>query len=234
MSDFVKNIKNKLSAKEDILIDEVKKGNVENVRMILTESPDIVNITSESGATPLLYAIQNSNFQIVELLLSKGADINKRSATGASPLLFAIQKGRNAIVNALIENGADINERHIQNGSTPLLIAAQHGHIDIVKQLVRSGAIVNKANNHGVTPMHVAVKNEHNDIVIYLIENGARRRKSTQSGISPVKIAKDKKDYVMASLLHKWKFMEIDKSKNSTTAAKIPKNNSPFIFMEGI
>lgn len=237
MTDFVKAItqklKNNWSKREGILIEEVKRNSVDNVRLILAEAPECVNINSESGATPLLYAIQNNNLQMVELLLSKDADVHMQSVTGAVPILFAAQKGRTAIVKALLDNGANVNEVHAENASTPLIIAAQNGHLDIVRLLVDRGAMVNKANKFGVTPMHVAVKNEYNEIVIYLIEHGARRSKISENGHSPVSIANGKNSHVMKGLLHKWKFME-DKKGSKLPVSQMAKNNSTHNFMEGI
>ncbi len=74
------------------LIEAVKQGDRERVRAILDSDDGLANQSDESGATPLHYAALNGNRQIVQLLVERGADINRTdSQSGATPSGWAIE-----------------------------------------------------------------------------------------------------------------------------------------------
>jgi ankyrin repeat protein len=74
------------------LIEAVKRGDRESVRAILESDDRLANQRDESGATPLHYATLNGHRQIVQLLLERGADINRTdSQFGATPAGWAIE-----------------------------------------------------------------------------------------------------------------------------------------------
>jgi len=74
------------------MIEAVKQGDRESVRVILESDGRLANQRDESGATPLHYATLNGHRQIVQLLLERGADINSTdSQFGATPAGRAIE-----------------------------------------------------------------------------------------------------------------------------------------------
>ncbi len=74
------------------MIEAVKQGDRESVRVILESDGRLANQRDESGATPLHYATLNGHRQIVQLLLERGADINSTdSQFGATPSGWAIE-----------------------------------------------------------------------------------------------------------------------------------------------
>jgi hypothetical protein len=76
----------------EIMIEAVKRGDLESVRAILSSDDRLANQRDESGATPLHYATLNGHRPIVQLLLERGADINsKDSQFGATPAGWAIE-----------------------------------------------------------------------------------------------------------------------------------------------
>jgi len=52
--------------------------------------------------------VRNANYDVVELLLEKGADINKENNNGDTPLIHAINSGDIDMVQLLLEH-PDIN-----------------------------------------------------------------------------------------------------------------------------
>jgi uncharacterized protein len=65
--------------------------------------------------------------RIVELLVAKGADVNRRMADGRTPLFAAAEAGNVRLINVLIDKGARVNEQIIDD--TPLNAAENNGHI---------------------------------------------------------------------------------------------------------
>ncbi len=65
-----------------------------------------VNIRSEDGFTPLMYAVAKGNAEVVREVLSGGADINLQSNTGWTALMFAA-KDQPTLIETLVGAGAD-------------------------------------------------------------------------------------------------------------------------------
>jgi ankyrin repeat protein len=75
----------------------------------------------------LHFAAEHGHWEITELLIAKGADVNaKESGLGTDPLHRAAFRGHEAIVELLIAEGADVNAKIKLGGlkgQTPLDIA---------------------------------------------------------------------------------------------------------------
>jgi tetratricopeptide (TPR) repeat protein len=104
---------------------------------------------------------------VVELLLSKGADVNAKSASGKTPLFNAMQKDT---AELLLGSGAEVNARD-GSGCTPLFEAASEGCLDIVELFLSKGADVNVRSNSGETPLFRASRSK--GIAELLLSRGA-------------------------------------------------------------
>ena len=70
------------------------------------------DLTIEQGGLTLLHAAaEGGSVPIVETLLSKGLDVNRRDANGWTPLLFAVDARRPAVIDLLLARGADKHAR---------------------------------------------------------------------------------------------------------------------------
>lgn len=88
-----------------------QKGLKKVVIELLKNGIDI-NLLSENqfGVTPLQDASMEGQVEIVKLLISKGADVNRKSKLGFTPLDDALQKKHTDILNLLKKNGAKTNK----------------------------------------------------------------------------------------------------------------------------
>lgn len=130
--------------------------------------------TDSYGRTPLSWAAQRGNENVVKLLIENGADINsKATATfinGCTPLWFAAQNGHTAAVKMLLaEDGIELDSK-ILDGQTPLSRAARNGHAAVVKLLLMKGADYSSNDNEGRTPLNWAAKNRHKDVVEAIVK----------------------------------------------------------------
>src|SRR6266576_2594747 len=145
-----------------------------------------VNYTLLDSQLTLLYiAAANGLAKVTELLIKKGADVNKANQYGWAPLHCAAADGRTEIVKALIEKGANVSAVH-QNGTTPLHHAAAEGHTEIVKALIEKGANVNAAGEDKWTPLHHAAAEGHTEVVKTLIEKGANVNAAEEDKWTPL------------------------------------------------
>ena len=84
-------------------------------RGILRENPHMdVNMfmnTSKNNlnSSPLQFAAQNGQTELVQELIARGADVNYQNARGYTPLIYATRAGHLDSMKAIVEAGADYN-----------------------------------------------------------------------------------------------------------------------------
>ena len=111
------------------LLDAVRSGNAERVQAVLKRSDrDELETRAPDGSTPLIFAAFYGNHDIVQALLSHGANPNARDNSGITALTRASVKGHTAIVDMLLDAGADIDAQD-NRGATALMGAAARGHL---------------------------------------------------------------------------------------------------------
>ena len=104
----------------------------------------------------------------MELLLTKGAEVNCRNKDGETPLRLAI--GDRQKVKLLLANGASVTTRD-KGGDTPLHVAARIiGRKDVVELLLAKNADIHAKNKHGDTPLHEAAHSGRKDVVALTLD----------------------------------------------------------------
>jgi len=75
--------------------------------------------------------------EIVELLITKGADVNAK-AYGGTPLHLAAIRGHKEIAELLIDNGADLNAQDVAS-RTPLDVVIEYKQTETADLLRKHG-----------------------------------------------------------------------------------------------
>ncbi|MBP0031512.1 ankyrin repeat domain-containing protein [Roseofilum sp. Guam] len=138
-----------------------------------------VNIRDEFGRTPLYWATQLRNEDVIKILLEYGADVNIFNYSNSmNPLFNVIQqrnkKKNNKIIKTLLSYNAELNIKNDQ-GLTPLHFAlSQKCEPEIIKVLVSCGADINQINPHGYSPLDIAVTYNDKDLVEFFLSHGAK------------------------------------------------------------
>jgi ankyrin repeat protein len=154
-----------------------RSGNVEAAKLLLKAGAK-VDVREKFGEqTPLMWAVARRHPAMVELLISKGADVNARSAVrdykrvataesraatrdrgGLTPLMYAARGNCRECVELLLKNKADVNLPD-PSDVPPLSIAMMNSNWDIAKRLIEAGADVNQWDINGNSPLAVAIGN---------------------------------------------------------------------------
>jgi len=114
-------------------------GHTELVKMLLDKgaNPNIA-ANNQFKVTPLHSACAISNYDIAEILIKNGANVNAKQMQNVTPLHSAAHNGQSKLVNLLIENGADINSK-MENGQTPLFMATEKEFKETIELLKKNG-----------------------------------------------------------------------------------------------
>ena len=159
----------------------VRLGYADAVRVLLGNG--------SAGPRLLELAVLKGQAGVVDLLVSRGADVNARFESGSSPLGDAALKGRNEVVTLLIEKGARVNGRD-GHGATPLQDAALNGQQETVRLLLARGAEINaRETETGSTALYEAAAFGRSGVVGVLLDAGADPNICNKDGISPLRAA---------------------------------------------
>lgn len=155
--------------------DLLENNDLEGARVALIANHKLINELDENEESPLYYAASNCDVEMIELLLSFGADINfaTKKKSFKTPLFAAIKYQEDTkVAEFLIKNGANLSTKN-WHGQSPLHHSVFNGRVDFVELLIKYGANVNEVDHYGFTPLHLATDNEY-ELVKILLSNGSR------------------------------------------------------------
>lgn len=133
----------------------IKEPSPKAARALIDWSKTNLNLLNSKGESPLMMAAIKGQYELADILVQKGADVNK---TGWTPLHYAAssnQNGQVKIIQLLLENSAYIDAES-PNGTTPLMMASMYGSEEAVQLLLDEGADPNLKNQQGLTAIQFA------------------------------------------------------------------------------
>lgn len=173
------------------------------VRFLLEHGAN-VNLATKRGRTALLIAaMSDKSYDIVKLLIDKGADVKAVDFLHTTPLRGAVLGNDTRTIRLLIDAGVDVNAADLP-GISPLMIAAGwNGNVEATKALLAKGANVNAvsrpvmglpakngASEFGsLTALTMAAAFGPPDLVRTLIDAGADVNARDVRGMSPLMLA---------------------------------------------
>ncbi|OMJ78777.1 hypothetical protein SteCoe_21351 [Stentor coeruleus] len=127
----------------------------EALDFILERLPEQLFHKNSKLMSLLHIAAENSNFEIIEMLLARGLDINMESLNG-TPLELAVMWKKMDVAKFLLERGADPNGSKGKYFPPPLVMAASMENVQGVELLLSHGADVSLTSHDKVTALEVA------------------------------------------------------------------------------
>jgi ankyrin repeat protein len=159
------------------------------------------NIHAENiqGQTPLHLVSQGvprnwlvvCESDVVQLLLSRGADVNARDRNQATPLLSASFHLRSQVAKALLQSGADVSAVDI-HGRNALHLISQNPQPDkdfftgLGISLLERGVDMNGRDDKDRTPLHFACYHGQVDVAEALLDYGAQVNATDVQGHTPL------------------------------------------------
>ncbi|XP_048248982.1 serine/threonine-protein phosphatase 6 regulatory ankyrin repeat subunit B-like isoform X2 [Haliotis rufescens] len=159
-------------------------GNTAIVQYLV--SPSNVNTRGQYGLTPVMMAAFEGHQSVLDLLVSKDADLTLVDNNGDSLLHNACYGGNTAIVQYLVSQ-SNINTRG-QNGWTPVMMAAFKGHQSVFDLLVSKKADLTLVDKKGNSLLLIACEGGNTAIVQYLV-SPSNVNTRVRNGWTPVMMA---------------------------------------------
>ncbi len=130
------------------------------------------DVSAEAKGESLLWRFTGRP-DVLEFLLERGLDVNKRALDKDTPLIVAAGYGTPEAVAFLLSKGARVNDAN-ESGRTALHNACQYGRkTEIVDILLRHNADPNLKTKKGATPLMLASWQGKTDAVALLLGRGA-------------------------------------------------------------
>lgn len=149
---------------------QVEVGNVAQVREWLDAGLD-PNFLADRIGTGLMIAAWNGDIRMMELLVARGADVNKPSSTGERALMHAAWRGQLEAIRWLLARGARVNGDPMQWSALHYAVFA--GRAEAAALLLEKGADINARSSNGSSVIMMAVYEGHDQLVKQLIAKGA-------------------------------------------------------------
>lgn len=183
--------------------DAVLAHDLDRVRQLLLENPDLVNVRTERGDTPLyIAAFRGYSKQLIPVLLQFGADPapapNDRRET---PLSIARELNMKQAAGLLLRAGAKDDDL---SWAAEFRYSTMKGDADVVAaQAAAHPAVVNARNGFGQTPLMLAVALERPspNVITTLLSLGADPNATNNYGGTAYAIAVEHEKGRIAALL---------------------------------
>lgn len=185
----------------NLLVQYTDSGNIEKVKLLLQSGANPNSTYNGCDITALMYACQNGYYDIAELLIASGADVNIKPVDGNTALFAAVRSNQDSIAELLILKGANINEKNYSK-NTPLHYAAGFGYPYLTELLLYYGASTDSVDFDGNSPLMVATYSGAINSLQILVEYGANVNCNDNNGTTPLMVAAQFNDTAVIRYLY--------------------------------
>jgi len=164
-------------------------GRADNIRVILSTSPNMVSLRDKKSMTPIAYACKFGHVEAVKTLLEFKAKLNVGCGQARmTPLGWAAAYGHYALVELLLNAKARVLGKD-KFKRTPLIMAVRNGHTKIASLLLQGGSEWYHADSSVNTALHYAAAYGWLDCIDLLLKCGADVNAQNSWKVSPINIA---------------------------------------------
>jgi ankyrin repeat protein len=172
-----------------------KRRDVQSCEYLLEHKAEI-NLSDKKGRNALHWSLNmttpenSNNFDLEELLIQRGINVNKKDLIGKPPIFYLFTKIHNEFINEKLDpieifsyllsmKKIDL-EAIDKNGNRLIHWCAQRGSYLCMIYLLKAGVSVKVLNVHGNSPLNISILNNQNDVAIILLQHDSEVNQSVQ------------------------------------------------------
>lgn len=171
-----------------------KDGDLKLLEYLTNKNIDL-NITDEHNETPIFLS---NGIDSIELLLSKGANVNHQNIDGETILHKAIKMNNQKLIDKLLEHDLNLNLED-KFGRTPAFHCKNEANI---KKLLTKKLNVNHQDKEGETLLHKYAKTGNVETINLLLNSGANTTIKNKMGKTPFDLSETNKQYAVSNILN--------------------------------
>ncbi|TRY85675.1 hypothetical protein DNTS_020371 [Danionella cerebrum] len=173
----------------------VLKMQEEELSRVLQSGKVEVDVPDRLDYTPLMMATMKGFNRGVEILVSHGADVNRKNSSGKDRLMEVVKqlRGYEASWSSQDRTGcsalhwAAVDARDNASWTSLMMVCVVTGDVDVASLLISAGADVNAQDTDGKTPLMVAVLKNHEQLVQMLLNKGADSEIQNKGQVCPAR-----------------------------------------------
>lgn len=142
----------------------IQKDAIQSAILLAKYPKTVVEFKNQLGETPLMLAAIQNQLEVAEVLIERGADVNRK---GWTPLHYAATRGHREMMRLLLAHNAYIDSE-ADNKTTPLMMAAYAAPPLAVKLLLEEGADPTLINDGNASALDLALTKGHEQSAFYL------------------------------------------------------------------
>lgn len=135
----------------------IEYGMLPELKAFMKEETIDANGIMANQYTLLTYATKYRQYKIIQYLIYKGGDVNKRDERLETPLLIAVENNDLDGVKLLANSNANLNKKDIAK-RTPLVLAIEKSYDAIAIYLIDSGADIDVKNGIGEGTLAMSIR----------------------------------------------------------------------------
>ena len=170
--------------RDAVLMTAAIKGDVRKAEDVISEGANVNGRDVTTNATPLTLASQNGHLNVVQLLLSKGANENAYDRMGRTPLFNASMNGDAKMVEMLLSPYRPDYDVMDNMAPMPIFPWSNWWPPKSSEKNMKLNTDVNQDCN-GFTPLYAASQFGHVEIVQMLLAKGANPTQSVYDVATP-------------------------------------------------
>ncbi|MFZ4076736.1 MAG: ankyrin repeat domain-containing protein [Legionellaceae bacterium] len=163
----------------------IQEDHILLVERLLKEEPKLIHLADKDYLSPIALAAYYNRSQMLRLLLSQGADINRPTQLPAHhkhyerfrhylPLDYAIISPYSELVSLLLKAGAKTHTVHSKMNQKTINDLIREGNLTAIQSLIQiNKSLLNTCDPEGYTPLEIAVKQGEEEIALYFIKERA-------------------------------------------------------------
>ena len=179
----MKKLTNKISSKQTMnlhaLMEAISENNFETVAQLTKNG--VYCEWNFYITTPLTHAVRCKRYEIVTLLIERGAFVNEFDLCRITPLGYAVKNLDQKMVNLLVQNGADINAVSPTGWTCLAYESYMKNNNKRVKFAIKNGADVDKGKELSI-PILTAIVYGRVNVAKTLIKANANLYDITENG----------------------------------------------------
>ncbi len=169
---------------ETALTSACTNGHTETVSILLARGASH-GVRNRKDLLPLLLAVKEGHWSIVERLIQNQADLEETDSNGKTALMISAEEGHVGIIDLLLGKGASLTQTD-KDGLTALSWACLRGKLQAAKCLVERNANCHHEDQHQRTPLDLAAYQGSAALVQMLLDAGANIEHFDKNGMRPL------------------------------------------------
>lgn len=152
------------------------QASTEVIKFLIDQKGNEPNKLTHDGRTYIFWAAARGNIEVVEYLISKGADVNIIDSHSATAISFAASGGQQntKIYDALIKAGSDVKQKSQEGASLLLQGIANDKDFAITNYFIAKGLSLQDVDAAGNTAFNYVAKTGNIDLMKTLVEKGVK------------------------------------------------------------